>query len=66
MIHETNLLRSDIDSLDHRNSEKRVQIDKLSGIISSLRNQLQDIDDEIRDLNQRLRCNLHSKNSSAI
>ena len=65
MIHEINLLRSDIDSLEHRNSEKRVQIDKLSGIISSLRNQLQDVDDQIRDLTQRLRCNINSKNSSA-
>ena len=53
--HEVNLLRSDIDSLEHRNAEKKAQIDKLNAIIHSLRKSLQDLDDDIRDLNQKLR-----------
>jgi peptidoglycan hydrolase CwlO-like protein len=55
LIHEVNLLRSDIDSLEHRNADKKIQIDKLNSIIHSLRKQLQDLDDDIRDLNLKLR-----------
>ena len=55
MVHEINVLRADLDHLEQRNSDKKAQIDKLNGLLHNLRSQLHSLDDEIRELSQKLR-----------
>ena len=65
MIHEINILRSDLDAVEQRNADKKAQIDKLNNLLHNLRSQLHSLDDEIRDLSQKLRSKFKFKNSIA-
>lgn len=54
-IHEINVLRGELDNINAKNEDKRAHADKLNGDIAHLRAQLDDAEDEIRELEHSLR-----------
>lgn len=55
IFNEINILRSDLENIELRCDDKKAQIDHLNDLLNSLRNQLHQADEQLRDLSQKLR-----------